>query len=151
LDSQLTLAPARRLYVTTYSKSTIPMLFASTDSGIFISSPQIQSGTWRWTLKKRAYGVTSFTTGDPKVWFAAVEDGVYQYNEDTPVHAHPEMSITFHSSGVKTGIVVGNRMDLKNVMDAPITLYAPSGKKLGSIASGGGLKQAPSGIVIIHK
>jgi hypothetical protein len=150
LDSQLTIVPARHIYVTTYSKSNIGMLFASTDSGIFISAPQTQSGQWQWSLKKRAYGVSSFTTSDPVVWFAAVEDGVYQYNESAPIHTNPKMSKPCHGSGKKTGIVVNNRIDMKNAMDTPILLYAPSGKKLGSIASGGVLKHAPSGIVIIQ-
>jgi hypothetical protein len=146
LESQLTMAPARHLYVTTYSKSTIAMLFASTDSGVFILDRS--TGQWQWSLEKRAYGVTSFVTSDPSEWFAAVEDGVYRYDESTATRTDPERSLSLHGFEGKTRIVVNNVVDMKNPTDAPVMLYAPNGKQWGSIPAHGILKHAPSGIVI---
>jgi hypothetical protein len=148
LESQLTIAPARHLYVTTYSESESAMLFASTDSGIFISTKKNQSGQWQQTLQKHAYGVTSFTPSDPKEWFAAVEDGVYRYDENTPVHTESEMTKSFHGSGNKTRIAANFTRDLKNVTEAPVILFSPNGKQLGTIPAHGVLKHAPSGVVI---
>jgi hypothetical protein len=148
LESQLTIAPARHLYVTTYTKSTIAMLFASTDSGVFINDPT--SGPRQRCLQKRAYGVTSFVNSDPSEWFAAVEDGVYRYDESTATRTDPEMSLSLHGFEGKTRIVVNNVVDMKNPTDVPVMLYAPNGKHLGSIPAHGVLKHAPIGIVIIR-
>jgi hypothetical protein len=151
LDSQLTKAPARHLYVTTYSKSNIAMLFASTDSGIFILRRGSPSGQWQWTLQKRAYAVTSFGINDPAEWFAAVEDGVYRYDMNTSTTPRGEKSNAISSLGPRhTGIVVNNHENLMNHLSMPIVLYSPNGEKLGSIKSGGVFRQAPLGIIIIQ-
>jgi hypothetical protein len=122
LESQLTMAPARHIYVTTYSKSDIAMLFASTDSGIFISAPKTLSGQWQRTLEKRAYGVTSYVTLEPTEWFAAAEDGVYRYDGSTRVNARrvnmgksvyskkrPSMAVTGKPGAGKTGFDLRGR------------------------------------------
>jgi len=148
LESPLTIAPARDIYVTTYSKSNIAMLFASTDSGIFTSAPKTQSSQWQQTLKKHAYGVTSFVTSDPSEWFAAVEDGVYRYDESTPIRTISGMVLSSRGAAEKTKIVINNGAEMVNTANAALAFYAPNGKKSGSIPAHGVLKHAPFGIVI---
>ena len=147
LDSQLTKASARHLYVTTYSKSNIAMLFASTDSGIFILRRGSPSGQWQCTLQKRAYAVTSFGINDPAEWFAAVEDGVYRYDMTTSTAPRGEKAAP---EPLKTRIIVNNRTEMINHIVVPIILYSPSGKKFGKIEPGGVLRKAPLGIFIIR-
>jgi hypothetical protein len=51
VDPQLKIAPARHLFVSYHSKSTIADIFASTDSGVCILSDLIKNGEWVLSLQ----------------------------------------------------------------------------------------------------
>jgi hypothetical protein len=82
VDPQLKTAPARHLFVSYHSKSTIADMFASTDSGVCILSALVKNGEWVLSYQGKANAVISLTAMDPKEWFAATSDGVYRFTLD---------------------------------------------------------------------
>jgi hypothetical protein len=81
-NPQLKTAPARNLYVSYHSRSTIADIFASTDSGVCILSALVKNGEWVLSYQGKANAVISLTSMDPKEWFAATSDGIYKFTLD---------------------------------------------------------------------
>jgi hypothetical protein len=78
-NPQLNIAPAKHLYVTYHTRSTIADIFASTDSGVCILSALVKSGEWVLSRAGKANAVISLTSMDTKEWFAATSDGVFRF------------------------------------------------------------------------
>jgi hypothetical protein len=99
MEQQNKIAPAKHLYVSYHSKSTIADIFASTDSGVCILSALVKDGEWVLSLKGKANGVASLFSMDPKEWFAAMGDGVYRFTLEE-VKTAPAASHSIHTSNM---------------------------------------------------
>lgn len=77
------------LFVSTYSNSDIPELFACTDSGAYLLSafPQgsFDDATWRWlNYKGKTYCAQAYSQSGAYVgsWFVGTQDGLYKYSRE---------------------------------------------------------------------
>jgi hypothetical protein len=98
-NPQLSIAPAKHLYVTYHTRSTIADIFASTDSGVCILSALVKNGEWILSRPDKANAVISLTTMDTKEWFAATSDGIYRFTlGNSGAHASISGKVSAHGN-----------------------------------------------------
>ncbi|HEX2957914.1 MAG TPA: hypothetical protein VHO70_13860 [Chitinispirillaceae bacterium] len=79
LSPQIPVSPVRHVCVTWDSSINAREIYASTDSGIYIFSPRVNSGKWQATTRLKSYGIVSFNPSNTKTVYAATETGLWKY------------------------------------------------------------------------
>lgn len=102
MEPQLKGVGVNHLDVTFRSRSLLSDLFASTDSGLYVLSTGSASGAWERVARDACYGVASWYTTDPRIWFVATGNGVYRYDVLTTVGLpRAQTKAQRHATGVR--------------------------------------------------
>jgi hypothetical protein len=85
MSPQLSAPPLRHIAVAGNSASNNRVLFASTDSGVYLSSQRISVGQWSLSLKIKTNAVAPLPPDSSGAVFAATADGLWKFEPTTPV------------------------------------------------------------------